>query len=365
MSVNEIIALLEKMGLYSTHDSERNPTNLLTSAISLENVNLSTRAYNALKRMGIQNLGELSALTDADMRDIRNFGEKSISEVKELLSKHALEEQEPALHNNEEPEFASDDMYEWVIPELAGQIAALDTRIKSYGHLKLDYQTSQNSSSPHKNYLLYADCETLSGVIVQLSSQLANAFTNSAIDGLILNLDSFTRDFLSFEALHLDSMPSKSQRESLLKYESEYSDDSVDLLKFDDFTLKLLGDSSADKALFLGKESYFELLDSLNEYLILDEKVWSLIKGVLLFHKKHHTFPNTLGLIIAHHLGNDEEKQEVDKELTYLFEATRPNSAERDLRILQMRIGWATLDEIGREIGITRERVRRPVLLIV
>jgi len=363
-SVNEIIALLEKMGLYSTQDSERNPTNLLTSAISLENLNLSTRAYNALKRIGIQNLSELSDLTDVDMRDIRNFGEKSISEVKELLSKHALDEQEPSLQNYEEPEIASDDMYEWVKPELAGQIAALGTRIKSYGHLKLDYQTTQNSSSPNKNYLLYADCETLSSVIDKLSSQLASAFTNSAIDGLILNLDSFTRDFLSFEDFYLDNMPSKSQRESILKYENEYSDDSVDLLKFDDFTLKLLGDSSEDKALFLGKESYFELLDSLNEYLVLDEKVWSLIQGVLVFHEKHRTFPNILGLIISHHLGNDEEKQEVDRELTYLFETIRPNSAERDLRILQMRIGGARLDEIGKEIGVTRERVRQILVKI-
>jgi hypothetical protein len=85
---------------------------------------------------------------------------------------------------------------------------------------------------------------------------------------------------------------------------------------------------------------------------------------VLVFHEKHRTFPNTLGLIISHHLGNDEEKQEVDRELTYLFEAIRPNSAERDLRILQLRIGGATLDEIGREIGVTRERVRQILVKI-
>jgi hypothetical protein len=363
-SVNEIIALLEKMGIPSTQESERKPANLLTSTVSLENLDLSTRAYNALKRIGIQNLGALSNLSDADLRDLRNFGEKSIREVKELLAQRALDEQESNLDIHQVSEVSADDYYEWVRPELVREIDDLNARVKSYGHLKLDYQTIGNSSNARKNYTFYVDCETLSGVIFKLYSQLRSALTNSAIDGLILNLDTFTRDFLSYETFYLESMPSKSQRQSLLRYENEYSDDSVDLLKFDDFTLRLLGGSSADKALFLGKESYFELLDSLTEYFVLDESVWNIIKGALIFHEKHCTFPNILGLIIAHHLGSDVEKKEVERELTFLFETLRPNSAERDFRILQLRLGGATLDEIGRDIGVTRERVRQILLKI-
>lgn len=54
-------------------------------AVPIEDFNLTQRSYNCLKREGIHTIGELVAHTEQDLLDIRNFGMKSIDEVKEKL----------------------------------------------------------------------------------------------------------------------------------------------------------------------------------------------------------------------------------------------------------------------------------------
>ncbi|MEE0653899.1 MAG: DNA-directed RNA polymerase subunit alpha C-terminal domain-containing protein, partial [Bifidobacterium criceti] len=54
-------------------------------AVPIENLNLTQRSYNCLKREGIHTVGELVNHTEQDLLDIRNFGQKSIDEVKEKL----------------------------------------------------------------------------------------------------------------------------------------------------------------------------------------------------------------------------------------------------------------------------------------
>lgn len=54
-------------------------------ALAVEDLELSVRSYNCLKREGIHTVGELVARSEADLMDIRNFGAKSIDEVKDKL----------------------------------------------------------------------------------------------------------------------------------------------------------------------------------------------------------------------------------------------------------------------------------------
>ncbi|MFD0705542.1 DNA-directed RNA polymerase subunit alpha [Alloscardovia venturai] len=58
--------------------------------IAIEDLNLTQRSYNCLKREGIHTVGELVKRTEQDLLDIRNFGQKSIDEVKEKLEAHGL-----------------------------------------------------------------------------------------------------------------------------------------------------------------------------------------------------------------------------------------------------------------------------------
>jgi DNA-directed RNA polymerase subunit alpha len=59
-------------------------------ALPIEDLGLLSRSYNCLKREGIHSVGELVARSEADLLDIRNFGAKSITEIKEKLSSLGL-----------------------------------------------------------------------------------------------------------------------------------------------------------------------------------------------------------------------------------------------------------------------------------
>jgi len=54
-------------------------------AMPIEELDLTVRSYNCLKREGIHTVGELVGRSEADLLDIRNFGAKSIDEVKMKL----------------------------------------------------------------------------------------------------------------------------------------------------------------------------------------------------------------------------------------------------------------------------------------
>ena len=59
-------------------------------ALPIEELELTVRSYNCLKREGIHTVGELVSRSEADLLDIRNFGAKSIDEVKAKLHSMGL-----------------------------------------------------------------------------------------------------------------------------------------------------------------------------------------------------------------------------------------------------------------------------------
>jgi DNA-directed RNA polymerase subunit alpha len=52
---------------------------------SIEELDLSVRSYNCLKRQGVNTVGQLTECSENDLLNIRNFGAKSIEEVKDKL----------------------------------------------------------------------------------------------------------------------------------------------------------------------------------------------------------------------------------------------------------------------------------------
>jgi DNA-directed RNA polymerase subunit alpha len=59
-------------------------------AITIEELNLSVRSYNCLKREGLNTVGDLVQKSETELMDIRNFGQKSIDEVKTKLEELGL-----------------------------------------------------------------------------------------------------------------------------------------------------------------------------------------------------------------------------------------------------------------------------------
>ncbi len=54
--------------------------------MTIEELDLSVRSYNCLKRAGINTVQELADKSEADMMRVRNLGRKSLEEVKNKLA---------------------------------------------------------------------------------------------------------------------------------------------------------------------------------------------------------------------------------------------------------------------------------------
>ncbi len=83
--LNSFVELTDlAMNMEVMSDVEEDTTNKVLD-MTIEELDLSVRSYNCLKRAGIQTVQELAAKSEDDMIKVRNLGKKSLKEVKEKL----------------------------------------------------------------------------------------------------------------------------------------------------------------------------------------------------------------------------------------------------------------------------------------
>ena len=80
-------------------------------ALAIEDLELTVRSYNCLKREGIHTVGELVARSEADLMDIRNFGQKSIDEVRQKLGELGLNLKDSPAGFGESEDAVDDDVF--------------------------------------------------------------------------------------------------------------------------------------------------------------------------------------------------------------------------------------------------------------
>ncbi|HEX9056895.1 MAG TPA: DNA-directed RNA polymerase subunit alpha C-terminal domain-containing protein, partial [Ktedonobacterales bacterium] len=56
----------------------------------IEELDLSVRSYNCLKRSGITKVGQVLMMSEEDLLAVRNFGEKSLTELRDKLVQRAF-----------------------------------------------------------------------------------------------------------------------------------------------------------------------------------------------------------------------------------------------------------------------------------
>ncbi|MDR7483769.1 MAG: DNA-directed RNA polymerase subunit alpha [Armatimonadota bacterium] len=71
------------------------PDKVRLMAMPIEELDLSVRPYNCLKRAGIHTVGDLIKKTEDEIVAVKNFGRKSLDEVKEKLAAHGLSLRQP------------------------------------------------------------------------------------------------------------------------------------------------------------------------------------------------------------------------------------------------------------------------------
>jgi DNA-directed RNA polymerase subunit alpha len=84
--VNEAETPLSDEGIFRPEEDEGE--GVLDTPI--EELDLSVRSYNCLKRQGVNTIGQLNECSENDLLNIRNFGAKSIEEVKDKLQQMGL-----------------------------------------------------------------------------------------------------------------------------------------------------------------------------------------------------------------------------------------------------------------------------------
>jgi DNA-directed RNA polymerase subunit alpha len=63
--------------------------------VPVETLNLSVRSFNCLKRAGISRVSELLDMTEDEIIKMRNFGKKSLDEIKQVLEERGLSLRQP------------------------------------------------------------------------------------------------------------------------------------------------------------------------------------------------------------------------------------------------------------------------------
>lgn len=85
-----VVNLTDTTGSLSTMVERQDNSRNRVLDMTVEELDLSVRSYNCIKRAGLNNVEELTRKTEEDMMKVRNLGRKSLEEVKQKLSNLGL-----------------------------------------------------------------------------------------------------------------------------------------------------------------------------------------------------------------------------------------------------------------------------------
>lgn len=124
-------SLLADLGKPPAH-LEKQP--LLSAAVSprmyetpIEELDLTVRAYNCLKRSGITRVGQILEMNEEDLLAVRNFGRKSLQELRErLAAKGFIAPPEAAVDGDDAADLIDEDTDEAALPSTPEEAAGED-----------------------------------------------------------------------------------------------------------------------------------------------------------------------------------------------------------------------------------------------
>lgn len=73
------------------YESENKPYKNVGNNLEIDDLDLSIRSWNCLKRAGVYEIWQLLQISEEDLNRIGNMGKKSVNEIKTQLAKHDLE----------------------------------------------------------------------------------------------------------------------------------------------------------------------------------------------------------------------------------------------------------------------------------
>jgi DNA-directed RNA polymerase subunit alpha len=95
----------EEHGMFAEHMAAAVPG----ADKKIKDLNFSVRTFNCLRKVGINSVGELIGHSEAELMAIKNFGRKSLTEVKEKLSEMGLSLRDSAEYVGDDDEDDEDE----------------------------------------------------------------------------------------------------------------------------------------------------------------------------------------------------------------------------------------------------------------
>jgi DNA-directed RNA polymerase subunit alpha len=88
--LNPLIGISETIDQLKVINEQVEQQKTTTLSIPIEDLNLSVRSYNCLKRRGIQTIQELTDMSCSEVEKIKNLGKKSLREIQKQLTEYGL-----------------------------------------------------------------------------------------------------------------------------------------------------------------------------------------------------------------------------------------------------------------------------------
>ncbi|MCR5806614.1 MAG: hypothetical protein K6G68_06230 [Oscillospiraceae bacterium] len=273
--------------------------------IPLENLGLSNRSFNCLRRSGILNFHDFMQINSSQLELIHNLGEKSIAEITALQKKYAEEPPEIPLSEEQLSLFSDDGVFEY----------------KGLYYKNLPVEKLGMTVRP-VNCLKNRGINFLSELIMLNDREiksLQNLGRKSAME-IKKAISTFTDPMVAVNYSSGEELEHADQREKVLEIH--------------DLVMELLRRSIYDGLTY----------DSIEAFLKVDYSVENIRK--------------VLERMVA-------AKQITVEKNTYYIplrsyrDALDDFSNEKQANIFRKRINGATLEEIAQETGLTRERVRQ------
>ena len=358
-SIIEIEDLLVKHGLWLKESPNLESIFSNTSNMHLSQLGLSTRAYNSLMRKGITNLNMLLGMSATDISDIRNIGPNTVDEILQVQNKFRSSEptDEAVEATTAETKIATTEIGRECLLLLKEDVDALLRQLTPFGTLQISSESSkgmENESFAFLRKLFGTSDRNIERVLEEVKSK-SEEITQPEywIDFLLLfaKLEDYLVKFIHINTFLL---PTDAELNELTNLQINLDLDSVTC-----FVTDIPEDSYFEVENF-GK--YEHLISFYRSHIVLNSWSMKLHSAIRKFIIEHKSFPNSTGLAYACFAQESPNRDFAQLQLLSYLESTNPTTAQRDLEIIQSRFEGNSLDKIGREVGLTRERVRQVLL---
>ena len=341
-------------------DARNFPTGIYHLNYDIEVIGFSTRTYNCLKRAGVNIIKDLISMSEFEIRDLRNLGEKSYQEImtatKDISSK--IRQSSNGYNSDEKDSVIVEEIVSGANRKIFHDIGLIEKNYSFALHLHVsEYGMWKSDLSPYFNDFLILNVQTVGEMLNFLKLQLKTPSTT--YDYLMKYFDAIK--FISYLSNYLLSFSKnigkRNMKETILKLKDPHQSLFPNLIEFDEVTSYLFSSDAvamAEKLECVNFQNFEELNSSC---LVFDREFLELSRNLNEFCSTYKTLPNFLGLVIA--LGSNGKDSKVGKLLIDFLAYSRPESYERDFDIILRRLSGETLDAISTPFGLTRERIRQ------